>query len=344
MIVWLFVIAFSMNGDDPSLNATGTIEGVVVNGSLAGGPLADVEVHLRAGAAGALEPVASTTTDLNGNFSFCDLPLDPTIVYLPGANRDGVHYPGQRVRLDPAHGVARVKITAFDAEQKMSPLVATHHDIDIRVKERVMEVTETLIVSNPTRTTYVGHSQGERGPVTLRVTVPPSFDRVTFSREFFGRRFQIIDQRLVTDIPWTPGDKELQFAYRVPLDGPAAGQFRRPLDLPSAQVRVCVHATDPQQVSCNLSPPTGVGGDAIVTSAGDPLPAGYIIELTIGRIPLPWMLYARWGSMVALIMLVLGTLSLRRYRRQMSLQQRLSTSVLQSRSPDKRRAVCRRAA
>jgi hypothetical protein len=343
MIVWLLAIAFFMSGDGASLNATGTIEGVVVNGTLAGRPVANVEVHLRAGAAGELEPVDVTKTDVNGSFSFRDLPLDPTIVYLPGANRDGVHYPGQRVRLDPVHGVARVEITAFDAEQKVSPLVASRHDIDIRVEDRVMKVTETLMVSNPTRTTYVGYSQGERGPVTLRLTIPPSFDRVTFSREFFGRRFQIIDQRLITDIPWTPGDKELQFAYRVPLDGPAAGQFRRSLDLPSAKVRVCVHATDPRHVSCNISAPAAVGGDAVFTSPNDGLPAGYIIELKVGQIPLPWMRYARWASVAALVMLVLGTLSLRVHR-QVPWRKRVLTSAFQSGASGSQRAARRRAA
>jgi hypothetical protein len=293
----------------------GTIVGTVVNGSRDGEPLADAEVQLRAGVGGMLEPVELTKTDRHGNFRFQNLPLSSAIVYLPGANRDGVHYPGQRLQLHHNNEAARVRIVAFDAVQEPSPLLASRHDIEIELEHAVMKVIETIIVSNPSRTTYIGKPQGERGSVTLRLTIPESFDRVTFSREFFGRRFQIIDHRLVTELPWTPGDTELQFAYRIPLEGHGAGRFRRPLDVPASNLRVRVKGSRENHVSSNLSQITRAAKPAIFSAFDSRLPAGYVVELQIGEIPLPWMRYARWASLFIMAALMLATLWVRRRQR-----------------------------
>ena len=88
----------------------GTIQGVVVNGTRENEPLEGAEVLLRAGTDGELTPVAETKTDRYGKFLFSQVPPDPTLEYLPGANRDGVHYPGQRVRLEPSNPIASVTI------------------------------------------------------------------------------------------------------------------------------------------------------------------------------------------------------------------------------------------
>jgi hypothetical protein len=291
-------------------DSTGTIQGVVVNGSRSGEPMADTEVHLRAGMDGIFEPVDKTNTDAFGKFSFQDIPLNSRFVFLPGANHQGVHYPGQRMRFDAGNNVAQVKIVAYDAVMSVSPLTAERHDINIDVGERFLEITETLVVSNRSRATYVGQSKDEEAPVTLCLSVPRNFDRVTFDSEFYGRRFRIVDHQLVTDMPWPPGERTLKFRYRVPLEG-SSGQFRRTLDMPSSNVRVQAQTQD-QQVSCNLSPAAVVGGRMIFAMNDKQLPSSYIINVQIGDLPIPWMLYARRGSLLALIALVTGTQLVRR--------------------------------
>ncbi len=247
-----------------------------MNGTHGNQLLEGVEVVLRAGADGDLVPVAETTTDRYGKFVFEQVPLEPTLVYLPGANRDGVHYPGQRVRLDPSDRIAQVTIVVFDAVSTPCPLVAKRHDIDVTVDQQVLKITESLLISNPSRATYVGQSMGNGPPVTFWLSIPKNFDRVTFDKEFFGRRFFVVDHRPITEMPWLPGEQELRFTYRVPLVE-SAGQFRRALDVPSSNVRVQVHAAGRRPVSCNLPPldapdrPTGVccGGRAARTRFHD---------------------------------------------------------------------------
>ena len=42
---------------------------------------------------------------------------------------------------------------------------------------------------------------------------PADFQKVTFHEEFFGRAFAMRDGKLVTSIPWEPGQRVLAFTY-----------------------------------------------------------------------------------------------------------------------------------
>jgi hypothetical protein len=309
----LLLLLLSANADGPPA-PRGRIEGVVVNSTHGNEPLANVEVVLRAGPDRALTPIAKTTTDIYGKFVFEDLPLDPSITYLPGADRDGVHYPGDRAQLDLKNRFVHARIVAFDAVQSPSPLIAGKHDIDISVQQNLMEISETLLVTNPSRTTYVGEHIDDKPRVTLRLTIPPNFDRVTFDREFYGRRFGIDDHHPVTDIPWPPGRRELKFMYRIPLEN-GAGVFHRTLDLPCSDVRIQVRGENAKHLACNLPSVKGTHpGEALFAWHGEPLPAGHTIDLRIGEPPFPWIQFARWASIAAVGALAMGTIALVRYR------------------------------
>lgn len=295
--------------------STGTIQGTVVNGTHGKQPQEGIEVVLRAGTDGELVSVAETKTDQYGKFVFEQVPLEPTLVYLPGANRDGVHYPGQRLRLDPSHRAAQVTIVVFDAASTPCPLVAMRHEIDVTIDEQVLKITESLLISNPSRATYVGESIGNGPPVTFWLSIPENFDRVTFDKEFYGRRFFIVDHRPITEMPWLPGERELKFVYRVPLVE-SGGQIRRTMDVPSSDVRIRVHGADRRPVSCNL--PRSSEGQLAFASAGKQLAREFTIELQIEALPFPWMHYARWSAVAAFAVLAVGTVAIPHLRRGVS--------------------------
>ncbi len=181
-----------------------------------------------------------------GHFIFYDLPDKPGLVFVPGANRGGVHYPGPRLRFLDLATKSPVELTVYDAVQSPSPLIAERFDLEMVVKSGVVEITETFLVDNPTRTTFVGQHNGMFS-TTLSLSIPDGFERVTFADEFHGRRFQIIDGRVVTDIPWTPGKRQLKYSYKLPIEE-SSGAVQRGFR-PSVQADSRSHRGDERQTS-----------------------------------------------------------------------------------------------
>jgi hypothetical protein len=315
MFGWIVVLA-SYSAAAPPSDVGGAITGVVVNGSKQRAPVPGATVILRIDDGGALFVVAETTSDAQGRFRFDNLPVVSGSVYLPGANYQEIHYPGARVRLGERHPAADQRLIVYDTIADPSPLVATRHEIDIRAEAGVLVVTERIVVANRTRRSYVGlEAPTAESPTTFRLSLPSEFARVTFEKEFFGRQFHVNQGRLETGIPWTPGERELKFTYRLPFEG-RYWSFRRPLDLPCDYVRVSVARDQIPDVASNLQKVSETDAAVVFEATGELLPAGYTIQVELGNLPVPWTTYARWGAFATLGVLVTGTtfLILRRRR------------------------------
>ena len=80
------------------------------------------------------------------------------------------------------------------------------------------------------------------------------------------------------------------------------------LDLACGEVRVRVIGATPGEMSCNL--PEGQSrdeGELLFQSRGEPLPAGHVIRVELGRLPVPLTAHARWFALVILVGLMGGT-------------------------------------
>jgi hypothetical protein len=180
------------------------------------------------------------------------------------------------------------------------------HEIDVEVEPSGLNVEETLVIKNPSLLTYVGEKAADETLTTLRLSIPPTFERVTFRNEFYGRRFRIVDHQPVTDIPWPPGERELRFGYKVPLESNAA-TLRRVLDLPSGGITVRVRGRKTSDVACNLSTSQHSQREIVFSSDAAELPKGHVIELQVGAPPIPWLRLARYGSIVTMFALAGAT-------------------------------------
>jgi hypothetical protein len=300
---------------EPADSGEGSIGGVVVNGSDGNTPAERAEVVLRVKVDDQFVIAAETLADARGAFSFEPLPVDQGFLYLPGANRDDVHYPGARVRLAPQRPHARVELVVYDAVPEPSPLIARRHDILIRCERGVLRVTETILVDNPSARTYVGNAvRDDAQPVTLALAIPSDFERTTFEKEFFGRRFSLTGGRLVTGVPWPPGESELKLTYLLRNED-TSRVWRRPLDLPCSEVRLRVVGDKPEEISCNLGPrESEQWGERVFESSGQSLPAGHVVRVELGHLPVPWITYGRWLALVGLVGLiaVAGVVTIRR--------------------------------
>ena len=321
----------------------GAIGGIVVHASNRA-PVGGADVVLRIEIDGQFVPLAKTTADEQGKFLFHSLPVGEGYLYLPGANRDDVHYPGPRVRLTPERSQVGVKLEVRDATTGPNPLVARRHEVIICPEPGALTVTETILVDNPTSKCYVGQAAGEdAGPVTLRLAVPPDFERATFHEEFFGRRFSMVDGKMVTGVPWQPGQREVKLTYVLP-NSEHDRLWKRPLDLACSDVRVRVQTARPSEVFCNLEPGTAArDGEIVFESRGKTLPAGYVIRVELGRLPVPFMVYGRWLALAALVGLVAAA-TLAALRRRRDPEDRSASDGPSSRGRTNRRSISRHGA
>lgn len=291
------------------------IEGIAVNGTQNDKPLAGTDVVLRGGEEGALQIVAQAVTDQSGRFVFDKLSTAPGLIFLPGVNHQGIHYPGSKLRLSGASSPAFVKLIAFDAVAAPNPLVADLHKIDIEIQESALKVTETLTVNNPSLTTYVGQPESGTPLTTLSLLIPDGFERVTFNNEFNGRHFKLHDKRLMTDVPWTPGKREVKFTYHLPSED-AKGPLAWSVDVPCTQYRLCVRGTNAEQFASNLSRIGGPDQSAIVFESKEgSIPAGHIVRLQPASPRPSLIVYVRWFALPVLAGLIFVTAGFRIGRR-----------------------------
>jgi hypothetical protein len=305
IVARLLMIVSSLAAVPPE-EQVGSIRGVVLEGAPRGTAVAEAEVVLRVKMEGEFVVAAETKTDESGRFVFQPLPIRPDLQFLPGANRGGIHYPGNRIQLRPSSPDVDITLVVHDVITSPSPLRAREHDIVIIPERGVLKVTETILIDNPTTKSYVGLSdQPDMPPITLKLAIPMDFERTTFHKEFFGRRFVLADGGVATSIPWKPGVRELKFTYVIP-NTEQQRVWHRPLDLPCSSVCVRVRCQDPDSVSCNL--PLGTvkqAGEAVFQSNGQTLPAGFSLSVELGRLPIPWMSYGRWFAL-GLLMILIG--------------------------------------
>lgn len=284
------------------------LTGSVVNVSRGKTPAANTDVVLRIRLDKDFVPFDETKTDSQGRFRFNHLPIGKEYVFLPGANRDGVHYPGPRFQLMPERPCGSVTLAVYDSVAEPNPLVIRRQEVTLRPEPEAVYVTESILVDNPTSSCYVGRALHEGWePITLRLAIPSDFERTTFHDEFLGRRFAIFDGHLVTGIAWPPGQREVKFTYVVPNKNPCY-RWNRSLDLPCFALHVRVENLKPHQVTCNLHRGADEeNGTLAFNSAGETLPGGYAISVELGRFSAPFMTYARWLALGVLMVLIVVT-------------------------------------
>ncbi len=315
------VLVLALTLSEPAEQITGTIEGVVVNASQGNSPLAQAEVILQVQLEGEFAPVEKTRTDARGRFRFENLPVGSEVLYLPGATRDEIFYPGRRIELSSTLRTASVPIAVHDTVRHPNPLVIRQHEVVLRAERGVLQVVEAMLIDNPGNTTYIGSGAPDATMVsTFRLGIPMDFSRLTFEKEFYGRQFHVIDGQVLTTIPWTPGDHWLRFTYTVPNQD-ARRVWEHPLDIPCDHLVIRVRHERPEEIVSNLGAAAEVtSGEARFEFRGQQLAGQELVKITLGPLPRPWTFYARWTAVALLTGLVTVTICgrwLRQRRRAM---------------------------
>ena len=155
-------------------------------------------------------------------------------------------------------------------------------------------------------------------PVTLQLSIPADFQNVTFHAELFGRSFAMRDGKLVTSIPWEPGQRVLTFTYFL-RNTSEQKVWERTLDLPTDALELRVATAAPDRVKGNLArvstTPIASDWEVLFTSDSRQLPAQYVVQCTLDALPVPWMVYGKWcAALVLVALIVYGSIARRRRR------------------------------
>ncbi len=315
----LLVLAALVAAAD-GMSQDGYIGGVVVNSSRDNQPVAGAKVVLEMKSDGDFVLLDETITDAAGRFLFRNLPVSEQIQYKPSAQFAGIHYPGARIHFARERNTAAVTLAVRDVVHEPDPLVVKDHEIYIRSATGMLEVTESLVIENPLPQTYVGAAPDseEDEPVTLQLSIPTDFQKVTFHNEFFGRSFAIRGGKLVTSIPWEPGKRPLKFTYYL-RNTQQQRLWERTLDLPTDELQVRIATSAPAAVTGNLDrqATTQCAGysEVVFTSGSRQLPARHVVRCTLGALRVPWTTYGKWCAVLVLLALIASGCIARRRRR-----------------------------
>ena len=311
----LLVLALSQ----PGTQVTGTIDGVVLNASQENTPVAQAEVILQVQMEGEFAPVEKTETDWLGRFHFDNLPVGPDALYLPGATRDEIFYPGRRIELSANQRTAHLNVAVRDTIRQPDPLVIREHEVVMRPEAGVLQVVEAMLVDNPSDQTYIGNGAPDAKMIpTFHLGIPSDFSRLTFEKEFFGRQFHLIDGQVLTTIPWTPGQRWIRFTYSIPNDE-SRRVWEHRFDVPCEHAVIRVQHERAEDVASSLGAPSSVqSGEAVFELSKDQLAGIDSIQITLGKLPVPWTSFAKWIAAGILLTLIGSVYLLRRVRRKAS--------------------------
>lgn len=187
------------------------IEGLVVNGTLEGTPVAGAEVELfgLAEGFGRFVPLGTRRTDEEGRFRFSgfDATYDRygvTIDYL------GVPYQSELAALDDS-GHLRLEVTAYETTTDPSAVSLQRVHILVEGEGSSLRLSEILLLTNPGR----------------RTVVPPTRDGFLFPLPPGAAGVELADPRLATTARTTPqgiydvtaippGGKQMLYSYTLP--------------------------------------------------------------------------------------------------------------------------------
>jgi MYXO-CTERM domain-containing protein len=214
-------LAFTLSSIWGQIQASGQIDGQLNNGTPDGATLAGNAITLASLRESGWQTERTTTTDAQGHFTFAELPVDGTTLYLPIAGHEGAwYYPAQPVNLTESPS-ARVDITVYDATQTDAALRYERSALLIAgIQPASLTVMEMSGLSNTDSKTVVGAD-----PTGAGQAISARFPLPTGAIGFQPQR-GIIDSQVVPTQdgmgliwPVFPGRQELAFSYQLPYNG-----------------------------------------------------------------------------------------------------------------------------
>lgn len=187
------------------------VTGVVVN-KTTGKPQSGVTVTMTKFGAGGMEPAGSVKTDAEGKFTFAG---DAGSAHLLQAEYQGVRYNSP---MGQSAG-APLEIAVYDSAASVAGAKAEQHMIMIESNGEELVVNETVVIINPSQTTWNNPKSG-----TVKVFVPAVAGENIMARVIAPGSMPVDRQPVKTsaanvwtvDYPVKPGETRFDFSYKLP--------------------------------------------------------------------------------------------------------------------------------
>ncbi|HXF64658.1 MAG TPA: c-type cytochrome [Caldilineaceae bacterium] len=220
----------------------GVVRGQVVQGTPGAAALEPRAVTLEAFAD--FQPVATftTTTDATGAFTFSDLAVDPSVVYLASVGYDGIRYSSPIIELSEEAPAAETTLTVYETTGDPSGIRIDRAHWIIDFQPGALLVGQIVSFGSSGDRTYVGqHVEGVGAPVTVAVETPPGATQVTLDNGALGQRFHQVGNLIYDTAPLIPGEatKQLILRYTLPYDGDSL-QLSQPFRYPVRSINLLV--------------------------------------------------------------------------------------------------------
>ncbi|HKW23120.1 MAG TPA: hypothetical protein VJO13_17175 [Ktedonobacterales bacterium] len=213
--------------------ATGSITGVVANGTHQNAHLAGQQVILQRTDGNSTQDIATTVTDGIGRFNFGNLPIDANAMYAAYTTFQGGQFSSQTVKLD-SDTPAALRLTVYDTTNDDANLrvsVATLLVRQPRPVNGLIGIGEIVSIENTGVTAFVGTFTGDASkPMRLlRFATPPNASDLSLGIGFDGSQVVTTDKGFGSTATVPPGTTDFAFSIDIPYTGTAADLSFKPV-------------------------------------------------------------------------------------------------------------------
>lgn len=222
--------------ESPYQTGDGAIGGRIVQGTAGADLPAAQEMTLMAYMN--FTPVATftTTTDVDGAFTFEQVSTDPGVVYYVGTRYDDIAYGSELFSLSPLTATVQMDIPLYETTADASQLRMSRVQWVVDHRPGELRVRQILAFANDQDRTVVGAPiEGADRPVTAVLPIPKNAIGLEFQDGALGARYQRVGDVVYDTSPIRPGaqSRQILLGYTIPYDETSASftaDFGYPVD------------------------------------------------------------------------------------------------------------------
>lgn len=230
----------------PLLGQTGTISGVVYNGTTDSSLVQNIEVNLFISKGHSMidDSTYFQKTDSKGRFEFKNLLTDSAMIYYPRVTFNSIVYYGQAVRFNSKSSFFESNVVVFDTTSSDERIVIQLEHLFLDVEPGKLLIREIFIVNNTGIKTFIGSNFDQpRNHYVLQFPLPAGFEDLEILTPEAQDWVKVQGQTLYHTELMSPGSRQFSYRLAIPYKKEEI-QFLRPILYPIGAANIFVSNPD----------------------------------------------------------------------------------------------------